>query len=63
MHVCVRVCSGPLLVERPYIESFKRKMNARDKRRVQKNKALDKYKMVKKTINKKTGKVQVNLGR
>ena len=44
---------------RPYIGDFKRKMTSKDTRRVRKNAALKKHEMVKKTISKKTGKVQV----
>lgn len=43
----------------PYTQKFKKKPTARDKRRVQKNKLIKEYQMVKKTINKETGKVQV----
>lgn len=49
----------PLL--RPYAGKFNKKPTARDKRRVQKNKLIKEYQMVKKTINKHTGKVQVYL--
>ena len=36
-------------------------MSARDQRRIQANKAIAEHQMVKKTICKKTGKVQVKL--
>ena len=44
---------------RPYIKSFKRTLTKKDKRRIQKNKAIKEYQMVKRTINKSTGKKQV----
>ena len=47
---------------RPYLASFKRKLSEKDKRRTLKNKAVKKHQMVKKTVNKRTGKVQVWLG-
>lgn len=46
---------------RPYIGRFARKLTGKDKRRIQKNKALKKFQTVRKTINKKTGKQQVTL--
>lgn len=46
---------------RPYLSKFARKLNAKDKRRIAKNKAIKKLEMVKKTIS-KDGKVQVKLG-
>ena len=50
----------PELQPRPYLASFKRKLTPKDKRRLQKNKAVKKHQMVKKTIS-KSGKVQVYL--
>ena len=47
---------------RPYLELFRRKLTARDKRRIAKNKALKKHQMVKKSICKTTGRVVVSLG-
>ena len=46
---------------RPYIGAFGRKMTGRDKRRVKKNKAIRKYQMVKKPVD-KTGRLRVFLG-
>lgn len=42
------------------MQSFKRKLTSKDKRRILMNKATKKHEMVKKTIS-KTGKVQVCL--
>lgn len=50
------------LALRKYIKEFYRKLSARDVRRLVKNKAVKSYEMVRKTINKKTGKIQVKLG-
>ncbi|CAK9104776.1 WD_REPEATS_REGION domain-containing protein [Durusdinium trenchii] len=43
----------------PYMQRFKRKLSAADKRRINKNKAIKKFQTVRKTINKTTGKTQV----
>lgn len=62
IHLCVKLILVLWGIQpRPYIESFKRKMTEKDKRRIKKNKAVKKFQMVKKTIN-KNGKVQVWLG-
>ena len=45
----------------PYLDKFKKKLSARDKRRILKNKCVKGHQMVKKTIS-KNGKVQVLLG-
>ena len=42
----------------PYLETFKKKLTEKDKRRIQKNKAVAKHQMVKKTISKR-GRPQV----
>ena len=41
---------------------FAKKLSARDKRRIAKNKAIKKYQMVTKTICKRTGRLVVSLG-
>lgn len=46
---------------RPYIDDFKRKLTKRDRRRINKNKAIKKFQTVRKTISKKSNKVQVQL--
>lgn len=38
---------------RPYLEKFRRKLSPKDKRRIQKNKAIKKFQTVRKTIKKK----------
>ena len=45
----------------PYLDKFKKKLSARDKRRILKNKSVKRHQMVKKSIS-KDGKVQVLLG-
>lgn len=41
------------------MDDFKRKLTKRDERRIAKNKANKKHQMVRKTISKTSGKVQV----
>ena len=63
---CISACIQHMMLlcrelqPRPYLPSFKRKLTAKDTRRLQKNKAMKRHQMVKKTIS-KSGKVQVYL--
>ena len=43
------------------MSSFAKKLSARDKRRIAKNKAIREHQMVKKTISKTSGRKQVSL--
>ena len=50
-----------LTLLRTYLNELKRKLTQRDRRRIQKNSAIKKHQMVRKSIS-KAGRLQVNLG-